>query len=211
MPKGVVKPGEEGLWNKAKAVAAKEGHKEDWAYINGIFQRMKGKKEAMYKEALEMFLNVDRERREELPQSRTKRSSKNIEAPENNLTNTLHSMMLEARPIPGQQNVKVAGVLDTLARKGPSSLRPLLQKLVIMFKYPEYHAQISRAHSFKRLLGSQRRNVIKDLLKNNKSLYKRMLESEGRLYGGKGVENALMRQTEVPSNRDIMQMIGGPM
>ena len=42
MPAGVVKPGQEHLWNKAKSVAAKQGRAKDWAYINGIFQKMKG-------------------------------------------------------------------------------------------------------------------------------------------------------------------------
>lgn len=42
MPAGVVKQGEESMWAKAKSLAAKQGHAKDWAYINGIFQKMKG-------------------------------------------------------------------------------------------------------------------------------------------------------------------------
>lgn len=42
MPAGVVKPGEESKWAKAKSLAAQQGHAKDWAYINGIFQKMKG-------------------------------------------------------------------------------------------------------------------------------------------------------------------------
>jgi hypothetical protein len=30
----------EKLWNEAKKAAAKEGHGGDWAYVQGIFQRM---------------------------------------------------------------------------------------------------------------------------------------------------------------------------
>lgn len=44
MPANVVKTAEdEKLWNKAKQVAAEQGHEEEWDYIMGIFQKMKGK------------------------------------------------------------------------------------------------------------------------------------------------------------------------
>ena len=47
MPMGLVKTDrEEELWSKAKAAAKKQGHTEDWAYINGIYQRMKGHKKS---------------------------------------------------------------------------------------------------------------------------------------------------------------------
>jgi len=43
MPTNLVKTKrDEGLWSKAKAQAAKQGHAEDWAYVNGIYQRMQG-------------------------------------------------------------------------------------------------------------------------------------------------------------------------
>lgn len=42
MPVGVVKRGQEHLWSKAKTLAAQQGRAKDWAYINGIFQKMKG-------------------------------------------------------------------------------------------------------------------------------------------------------------------------
>lgn len=41
MPKGVVKPGQEALWEKAKDLAAAQGHAGNWAYVNGIFQDLK--------------------------------------------------------------------------------------------------------------------------------------------------------------------------
>jgi hypothetical protein len=45
MPSNLVKTHrDEELWSKAKARAAEQGHKGDWAYINGIYQRMKGHK-----------------------------------------------------------------------------------------------------------------------------------------------------------------------
>ena len=41
---GFIKTAEdEKLWSKAKASAKAQGHEEDWAYINGIYQKMKGK------------------------------------------------------------------------------------------------------------------------------------------------------------------------
>ena len=44
MPNNLIKTKrDEHLWEKAKGIAAKEGHKDDWAYINGIYQNMKGK------------------------------------------------------------------------------------------------------------------------------------------------------------------------
>ncbi len=43
MPSGLVKTKrDEELWSKAKSQAAKQGHTEDWAYVNGIYQKMKG-------------------------------------------------------------------------------------------------------------------------------------------------------------------------
>ena len=43
MPIGVVKtPEEEKLWEKAKGIAEKSGHKEDWPYIMGIYKKMTG-------------------------------------------------------------------------------------------------------------------------------------------------------------------------
>lgn len=44
MPVGVVKtPKDEELWQKAKEIAEKEGQGKNWAYIMGIYERMKGK------------------------------------------------------------------------------------------------------------------------------------------------------------------------
>ncbi|MFA5375961.1 MAG: hypothetical protein WC455_09480 [Dehalococcoidia bacterium] len=43
MPVNVVKtPKDEALWAAAKEQAQKAGHSEDWPYIMGIFQKMKG-------------------------------------------------------------------------------------------------------------------------------------------------------------------------
>lgn len=46
MPVNVVKPGQEEIWERAKAQAEKAGQGENWAYINSIFQNMKGKEAA---------------------------------------------------------------------------------------------------------------------------------------------------------------------
>lgn len=43
MPSNLVKPGQEADWDRAKAQAEKAGHKEDWPYVNAIFQKMIGK------------------------------------------------------------------------------------------------------------------------------------------------------------------------
>ena len=40
--KGITKDRAEHLWNKAKNLAADEGHEEEWDYITGIFKRMVG-------------------------------------------------------------------------------------------------------------------------------------------------------------------------
>lgn len=43
MPNNVVKtPRQEDLWNRAKKLASNEGHKEDYAYIMGIYKKMGG-------------------------------------------------------------------------------------------------------------------------------------------------------------------------
>jgi hypothetical protein len=45
MPANVVKTDrDEHLWNKAKEQAKEQGRENDWAYVMGIFQRMKGEK-----------------------------------------------------------------------------------------------------------------------------------------------------------------------
>jgi len=44
LPSNVVKTKEdEAKWKKAKTLAAKEGRAGDYAYIMGIYQKMKGK------------------------------------------------------------------------------------------------------------------------------------------------------------------------
>jgi len=44
MPAFVKTKEDERLWAKAKGIAEEAGHKEDWAYVTGIFKRMKGGK-----------------------------------------------------------------------------------------------------------------------------------------------------------------------
>jgi len=44
MPGFIKTKRDEELWTKAKEVAEKAGHKEDWPYITGIWKKMKGKK-----------------------------------------------------------------------------------------------------------------------------------------------------------------------
>ena len=46
MPAFVKTPHDEELWSKAKASAKQQGKAEDWAYITGIFKKMKGGKVA---------------------------------------------------------------------------------------------------------------------------------------------------------------------
>ena len=53
MPTNLVKTKrDEHLWEKAKKIAAKEGREEDWAYINGIYQKMRGKRKMRKKGSL---------------------------------------------------------------------------------------------------------------------------------------------------------------
>lgn len=40
---------DEHLWTKAKAVAAKEGHAEEYDYITGIYNKMQGGKKNVFK------------------------------------------------------------------------------------------------------------------------------------------------------------------
>lgn len=48
MPAGIVKTKrDEKLWRKAKQIAAKAGRANDYAYITGIYKKMKGVKEAV--------------------------------------------------------------------------------------------------------------------------------------------------------------------
>jgi hypothetical protein len=46
MPAFVKTKEDERLWDKAKGLAAEQGHKEDWAYVTGIYKQMKGGKVA---------------------------------------------------------------------------------------------------------------------------------------------------------------------
>lgn len=43
MPASIVRPGEEHFWERAKARAAKQDHKEDWPYVTAIFLKMVGR------------------------------------------------------------------------------------------------------------------------------------------------------------------------
>lgn len=56
MPDNVGGPGEEDIWNKAKQRAKEQGHAEEWDYVNGIFQKMKGKKASDYNRARAKFI-----------------------------------------------------------------------------------------------------------------------------------------------------------
>lgn len=51
MPAFIKTPKDEDLWSKAKAQAEKAGHKEDWAYITGIYKKMHGGKVAIQRVA----------------------------------------------------------------------------------------------------------------------------------------------------------------
>lgn len=42
MPAFVKTERDEELWSKAKKIAERRGRKEDWAYITGIYNNMKG-------------------------------------------------------------------------------------------------------------------------------------------------------------------------
>ena len=47
MPVNVVKTEEdERHWQKAKALAEQQGHSKDWAYVMGIYQKMKGSRKS---------------------------------------------------------------------------------------------------------------------------------------------------------------------
>lgn len=48
MPAFVKTPEDEKIWTRAKERAKKQGHEEDWAYVTGIYKKMKGGKVAAY-------------------------------------------------------------------------------------------------------------------------------------------------------------------
>lgn len=98
-----------------------------------------------------------------------------------------------------EDNEKVAGMLDTIARKAPMSLRPMLQKLIVMFKYPELHAQLAGAKSIRKLVDKKRSDIIKDLLEKNRALFKRNLDTQSLLYKGHNLDDLIMREAEVPT------------
>lgn len=115
------------------------------------------------------------------------------------LERALSYRLLQAKPQSSVHDEKVAGVLDTLARKGPTAIRPMLQKLIVMFKYPELHAQIGAAGLASKAVSKNRVGIIKNLLKNNKSLFNRVLDAENKLYSGKTLEDLIMRDSSIPN------------
>ena len=50
--KGMSATEAERLWDKAKRLAAKEGHADDFAYITGIFKRMMGESSSVLEQVL---------------------------------------------------------------------------------------------------------------------------------------------------------------
>ena len=65
MPAGLVKgKRDEEHWDEAKKAAAKEGHAGDWAYVTGIFKRMRGKKKPMHEESQAEYGSTKHERGE---------------------------------------------------------------------------------------------------------------------------------------------------
>ena len=59
MPANVVKTErDEAKWEKAKKLAADEGHSKDWEYVMSIYQNLKGKNKKLNKAAfLEGYLS----------------------------------------------------------------------------------------------------------------------------------------------------------
>lgn len=262
MPVNQVKtPEEEKLWNKAKAIAAKEGHKEDWAYINGIYQNMKGrdKKKGSLSDLLgkvagnfvippHSSVNYD-------PRARVR--GEGFVYPYNpnytvdqlglGLSSLLHGLSgglynptqapASSAPIPSASSamaalnrmtgikgpkmnrpteqkktsavqvvdmllnhgdtLKEAGLLDTVAKSGPAWLKPMLQKLIIRMKYPEAYQLMKQTEHFRKLKANKYKDIAKALLGKNEDLFRRALDVEAKLYGGKGTSDLLRRQVPI--------------
>jgi len=58
MPNFVKSTEDKRLWKKATVIADKNGHQEDWPYITGVFQKMKGSKMAAILTSLETVQNL---------------------------------------------------------------------------------------------------------------------------------------------------------
>jgi len=96
------------------------------------------------------------------------------------------------------ETLKEAGMLDTVAKSGPAWLKPIVQKLIIKIKYPEFYNLMS----MKARQGSSTTKKYKDIVKllggKNESLFNRALDVEAKLYGGRGTADMLHRQIPFP-------------
>ena len=92
------------------------------------------------------------------------------------------------------ETLKEAGMLDSVAKSGPAWLKPIVQKMIIKMKYPEFYNLMK----LKSNQGSSTTKKYKDIVKllggKNKDLFQRALDVEAKLYGGKGTTDMLRRQ-----------------
>jgi len=92
------------------------------------------------------------------------------------------------------ETLKEAGLLDTMSKAAPTWLKPMLQKMIVRLKYPELYALMQQNSHFGKLKSNKYKDIVKLLGNKNEDLFRRALEVEGKLYGGKGSLDLLRKQ-----------------
>lgn len=152
MPTNLVKTEhDEKLWRQAKALAAKNGHKENWGYVVSIYQSMKGRD--MAKQAALAYLA---------------------------LNPSYASGVAALRAMNKQAGIWTAprlSFLDKIVRTLPEFMRPSIQKMIVSIKYPELYALISAKGQRHSLEANKLQGLLRAVSGENRSLARDLAHS----------------------------------
>ena len=153
MPTNLVKTEQdEKIWHQAKALAAKNGHKENWGYIVSIYQSMQKKASAQQIAAELVRMN---------PSYAASRIA-------------LNAMSKQA----GFWTSPRMSLLDKLVRTMPDFMKPSVQKMIVRFKYPELFALLSAKSHRQGITASKLEGLIRAVSGENQSLARDLAHSK---------------------------------
>jgi len=152
MPTNLVKTeSDERLWRQAKALAAKNGHKENWGYIVSIYQTIKGRDAAKQAALYCLALNPEY------------------------VSGSLALRHMEKQA--GFWTAPRLGFLEKVVRSLPVFMRPSVQKMIVSIKYPELYAIISAKGHRRRLEANKMRGLLRAITNENQSLARDLAHS----------------------------------
>jgi len=143
---------DEKLWRQAKALAAKNGHKENWGYVVSIYQSMKGK--GTPKQAAIALTHLN-------PTYIAGRLA-------------IDSMSKQA----GFWTAPRLSLMDKIIRHLPDFMKPGVQGVVARFKYPELYSILSARSHRSALERDKIQGLMRAIMGENSALAKDLAHSK---------------------------------